>query len=223
MTWSLERHILCIAKYEIPMTDLDKALADIAEMRERVAQSLEFHGYGPQALAATAILAGAGGITQIFLVPAPDAEPLAYFTVWTIVAACAIAIIGVEAARRVGRSHGGLGGEMLLSAAWRFAPAGLAGLLTSLVILRHAPEAAWMLPGLWQIMLSLGVFAAAHSLPRAMILVAAWYLLTGLACLVYASGPHAFSPFAMALPFCGGQLLAAAVMGLSRGGDHDEE
>ncbi len=205
------------------MTDLDKALAEIAEMRERVAQSLEFRGYGPQALAATAILAGAGGFAQIFLIPAPDAAPLAYFALWTIVAACATAIIGVEATRRVRGDHDGLGGEMLRSAARRVAPAGLAGLLTSLVILRHAPEAAWMLPGLWQIMLSLGVFAAAHSLPRAMILVAAWYLSTGLACLVHAAGPHAFSPFAMALPFCGGQLLAAAVMGLSRGGARDQE
>ncbi|BBU63217.1 hypothetical protein MSC49_31520 [Methylosinus sp. C49] len=205
------------------MTDVDKALADIAEMRERVAQSLEFRGYGPQALAATAILAGAAGFTQIFLIPTPDSEPFAYFALWTFVAGFAIVIIGVEAARRVATEHGGLGGEMLLSAARRFAPAGLAGLLTSLVILRHAPEAAWMLPGLWQIMLSLGVFAAAHSLPRAMILVAAWYLSTGLACLVYAAGPHAFTPFAMALPFCGGQILAAVVMRLSRGGDHDEE
>ena len=38
-----------------------------------------------------------------------------------------------------------------------------------------------MLPGLWQIIFSLGVFASCRCLPRLMYLVGGWFLLTGLA------------------------------------------
>jgi hypothetical protein len=69
-----------------------------------------------------------------------------------------------------------------------------------------------MLPGLWQILYSLGVFASCRLLPRATFVVAVFYLATGLACLALARGAAAFSPWAMGLPFGSGQLLAAAVL-----------
>lgn len=192
--------------------DVEKALLEIAEIRGHVARSVEFHGYGPQALVLTGLLAAAGGGAQALFLPAPGEAPLDYIFFWASVACLALAVIGAEAFRRARPNHGGMANDMLRAAARAFAPAGLAGLFTSLTILRHAPEAAWMLPGLWQIMLSLGVFAASASLPGMMTAVAAWYLATGLACLTYASGPDAFSPLAMALPFLGGQCFAAAIL-----------
>ena len=69
-----------------------------------------------------------------------------------------------------------------------------------------------MLPGLWQILFSLGIFASCRLLPRAIFGVAVFYLASGLACLALARGELAFSPWAMGLPFGTGQLLAAAVL-----------
>ena len=69
-----------------------------------------------------------------------------------------------------------------------------------------------MLPGLWQILFSLGVFASCRLLPRAMFLVATFYMACGLATLATARGDAAFSPWAMGLPFGVGQWLAAAVL-----------
>jgi hypothetical protein len=91
-------------------------------------------------------------------------------------------------------------------------PAGIAGLLLTVVLFRFAPQSLWMLPGLWQIVFSLGIFASCRSLPRPMFAAALWYLAAGLACLAFASGVHAFSPLAMALPFGLGQLYMAVVL-----------
>jgi hypothetical protein len=74
-----------------------------------------------------------------------------------------------------------------------------------------------MLPGLWQIVFSLGIFASCRSLPRPMFAAAVWYLAAGLLSLAFANGVHAFSPFAMAVPFGIGQFYMAAVLYLSIG------
>jgi hypothetical protein len=78
-----------------------------------------------------------------------------------------------------------------------------------------------MLPGLWQIVFSLGVFASRRYLPRPIFAIGLWYLASGLACLAFAGGAAAFSPWAMGAPFGIGQLLVAAVLqhNLRQGGD----
>jgi len=60
------------------------------------------------------------------------------------------------------------------------------------------------------------------SVPRPMFAAGVWYLATGLAALAFANGVHAFSPWAMALPFGIGQLLVALVLFRSIG-EHDAQ
>jgi hypothetical protein len=193
------------------MSDLDRALADISAMRRQMTQATLFRGYGPAALAAT------GG-----WIAAPLQEFASYLALWTLVATAAIAIIAIEAVRRSSQEHGGLADDMLKAAAEQFLPAALAGVLLTAVIGARVPDAIWMLPGLWQIVLSLGVAAACTSLPRPMIAVSLWYLGCGLACLVFASDGAALSPWAMGLPFGIGQILSAVLLKHSFGGDDGE-
>jgi hypothetical protein len=84
--------------------------------------------------------------------------------------------------------------------------------MLTLVLVRSAPESLWMLPGLWQVLYSLGIFASCRLLPRATFGVAVFYLIAGLLTLAFARGELAFSPWAMGLPFGAGQLFAAAVL-----------
>ena len=70
----------------------------------------------------------------------------------------------------------------------------------------------WMLPGLWELIFSLGVFASCRFLPRQMFAVGVWYLACGLTCLMAASGSKALSPWEMGIPFGVGQLLVAVVL-----------
>src|SRR5205823_4477043 len=79
------------------------------------------------------------------------------------------------------------------------------GLLVTAVLLGSAPQNSWMLPGMWQIIYSLGIFSSCRFLPRAMLVAGGWYLITGLACMAIADS-RALSPFAMGVPFGVGQL-----------------
>ena len=91
-----------------------------------------------------------------------------------------------------------------------------------MVIYRYAPDALQLLPGLWQIVFSLGVFASCRSLPRGMFAVGVWYLAVGLATLALAASAP-FAALAMAIPFGAGQFLMAFVLYRATGGDHGEE
>jgi hypothetical protein len=92
----------------------------------------------------------------------------------------------------------------------------------ALVLIRFAPDALWMLPGLWQILVSLGLFAALRSLPRSVALAAAWYLVAGVCVLILSSASRALTPWAMGIPFAVGQLLLAAILHFAFGTPDDE-
>lgn len=111
---------------------------------------------------------------------------------------------------------------MLAAAAEQFLPSAFAGVLLTFVLLARAPETLWMLPGLWQVVLSVGLFAACRNLPPLMRVAAAWYLATGLVCLAYTRDEYALSPWAMGLPFAIGETLAAVLLWLSYRGGHGE-
>ncbi len=100
------------------------------------------------------------------------------------------------------------------------APSLLAGALVTAAIVQRQPTAAWMLPGLWSLIFSLGIFASVRLMPRATLVGATYYVLAGIAALTWGSGDAALSPWTMAGTFGGGQLLAAAILyfTLERGG-----
>jgi hypothetical protein len=79
------------------------------------------------------------------------------------------------------------------------------------VIVRYVPEARWIIPGLWQLISSLGVFSSCRFLPRPMVAAGAWYMLTGLICISLGDA-RALSPWTMGISFGMGQLLVAAIL-----------
>lgn len=196
------------------MRDLDRALADISEIRSQIARGAEFRGYGAATLAATGVFALVAALIQPHLIYDPARAPLLYVGLWAATAVLSLVVIAAETIARSHRVHSGMAQEMILSAAEQFLPAGIAGVLLTAVLLRFAPEALWMLPGLWQVVFALGVFASCRFLPRPMLLVGGWYLAAALASLVLARGSHAFAPWAMGAPFAIGQFSVAAILQL---------
>jgi hypothetical protein len=194
------------------MTDLDKALADILAIRSQIAAGTAFHGYGPATVAGTGGVALATALAQFFWLDDPSGNPLIFFVGWAAAALISAAMIWTEMLARTRRHHSGLADAMILQAIEQFLPAGIAGVLLAIVLWRFAPEALWMLPGLWQMLVSLGVFASVRSLPRTVAFAGAWYFVAGFATLLLASQSHALSPWTMGLPFVIGQLLMAAIL-----------
>jgi hypothetical protein len=204
------------------MLDLQKALTDISAIRGQMARGTTFRGYGPAALTTTGVLALLTAIIQAVWLHDPINNIAAYLGLWIATACLSVLIVATEAVRRSQQAHSGLADDMLRAAAEDFLPAAIAGALLTGVIVRFAPGNSWMLPGLWQVLFSLGVFASCRSLPRAMIAVAAWYLGAGLVCLAAASATQLLSPWAMGLPFAVGQFLAAFLLWRSFGGSDGE-
>jgi len=194
------------------VTDLYRALADINAIRGQVARGTTFRGYGPATLTATAALAVLAAVAQSHLLKAPTRQLGSYLAIWVATAALSLFVTSIETVTRSQRVHSGLAKEMIHSAAEQFLPAIMAGLLLTVVVARSVPQSAWMLPGLWQVLYSLGVFASCKFLPRQMIVVGIWYLATGLAYLATGGGEWALSPWVMGVPFGVGQLLVAAVL-----------
>jgi len=203
------------------MKDLERALADITAIRSQMARGTQFRGYGPVTVAATGLLALLAATLQALYLPDPAASQIAYLVLWGGLAALAVTLTAAEMIARTRRVHGGLADEMLYAAAEQYIPAGVAGTLITVVLYRYAPGQLWMLPGLWQIIFSLGVFASCRSLPRGMFAVGVWYLAAGLASLALANAAP-LSPLAMAIPFSVGQFLMAFVLYRATG-DHDDQ
>jgi hypothetical protein len=193
------------------MNDLNKALADLSSIRRQVAQTTEFRGYGPITLAATGLLALAAAGAQAIWLTDPAANIPAYLTLWIATAILSAALIGTEMYARTRRIHSGMSGEMIRMAVEQFLPAAGVGALLTVALVRFVPGSFWMVPGLWQVIFSLGVFSSCRFLPRPMAAAGAWYLITGLTCIALADA-RALSPWAMGIPYSAGQLLVAAIL-----------
>ena len=192
------------------MRELDRALADIGAIRHQIARQEGFRGYGPATVGGTGVLAAAVATGQ--WLGGPVSGPAVYFATRIAAAAMAVLIVGAEAATRSRRLRSRLADAMILAAAADFVPAGIAGAGLAAVLALAEPASLWMLPGLWQIALGLGFFAASRSLPRAMAVVGGWYIATGALTLGLTAGTHALSPWAMGVPFAAGQILAAVLL-----------
>jgi hypothetical protein len=202
------------------MNDLYKALGDISSIRKQMASTTEFRGYGPATLATTGVFAILAGSLQRVFVPDPANHISVYLSIWISTAVLSATLTAVQMYTRTRRLHSSLSNEMLRMAVEQFLPSVGAGLLLTVVLMLYIPSAAWMLPGLWQIIFSLGIFSSCRFLPKPMIAAAAWYLLAGLGCIAI-GGSRALSPLAMAIPFGAGQFLVAAIL-LNTSGAEDE-
>lgn len=205
------------------MQDLHKALADIDAIKKQVARGTQFRGYGPATIALTGVLALIAAAAQSLLLANPNEQVTAYFTIWIGTALASAALIGAETITRSRRLHSELADEMIFSAIEQLIPVGVAGALLTFVLLRFAADSLWMMPGLWQILFSLGIFASCRVLPRALFAVGAWYLSSGLVCIALAASGLAWSPWLMGIPFGVGQLMMAAILHRALGGAHGED
>ena len=195
------------------MNDLRQALSEIHIIRNQVARGTEFRGYGPASIAVSGVLAFLVAALQAqWMAKTSKPHPATWLAAWAATAAVAVLLTGTETFARARKVHVGLAAEMIQSAVSQFLPAIVVGFLLTVVIMQVAVQECWMLPGLWELIFSLGVFASCRFLPRQMFVVGVWYLAAGLFCLAAGSATHALSPWSMGVPFGIGQLLVAAVL-----------
>lgn len=201
--------VLCVAKR---MSDLHEALSQIREIRTRIESSQAFRGYRAVPTAISGLFAALAALAQHAWIDATDLR--SYVWLWIGCALASIALAGIAMGVHCTRSASPLTrARSLLAIAKLGAPLAVGAIITWIIV-RTAPEAGWALPGLWQLLFALGLFASASLLPRAILGVALFYLATG--AFVLALGPRALAPSCMGIPFAVGQIAAAMILALSR-------
>lgn len=190
--------------------ELRHAISQIAEIHEHLARTEIFRGYRSVTVASSGVVGIIAALIQAVCIPQPAERLGSYLTLWCVAAAVNLAIVGIGLWSRTWNG-GTVSRRTAAFAVEQFLPSIIAGGLLAFVISERASDSIWMLPGLWAILFSLGIFASVRMLPRAVLFVGAWYLLGGIGAL--AVGPSAaLTPWTMAIIFGIGQLLAALVL-----------
>jgi hypothetical protein len=203
------------------MRDINKALSDIVEIRSRIAAGTAFRGYGPLAIIITGVIGLLTATAQSLFLPAiTDSQ---FVWCWIGAGLLSALVVRLEMQDRSQRLHSGLADAMIHQAIAQFLPAAAAALFLPLFLLRYVPQSLWLMPGLWQIFVSLGIFASLRSLPASVSWGGFFYFLSGSASLFLANQTHALSPWMMGAPFFLGQCLIAALLWRAAGDDDDED
>jgi hypothetical protein len=189
-----------------------EALRLITEIRERMARSQDFQGFASLAVAFSSLLAFVGAASQRYLVPSPMEDLSRYLLIWIIIAALSLSAAAMGLRSWTKRTGSELGREKTILAIEQVAPCLVVGALLTFFVYRDAPELCWVLPGLWSLLFSLGVFASRRMLSREVFWVGVYYVAAGTVCLSLGHGIHALAPWQMELCFGGGQLVGAAVL-----------
>jgi hypothetical protein len=195
--------------------ELHEALTQITEIRLQMARTQVFRGYHSIPTVFSGVLAIGAAAVQSVWIPNPVEAISHYLLLWFAVAFFSVVAAGVEMWMHCRRSTSALTREVTWLAVEQFLPAVVGGALLTYALVNAAPESVALLPGLWQVLFSLGVFASCRLLPRSVFAVGVFYMAAGMVSLVWARGDLSLSPWVMGLPFGIGQLLAATVLYLT--------
>jgi hypothetical protein len=203
--------------------ELHEALDQLSEIRLQIARTESFRGYRSATAAFSGLVAITTAAIQFAVVPEPAADPRGYLLLWICAAIVSVAVTGVEMVARCRQTASPTAVRMTWMAVEQFLPCTIAGAVVTFVLSLRSPESVWLLPGLWGVLFSLGIFASSRLLPRPVVVVGLYYLVCGALSLGFAQGPTALSPWVMGCTFGGGQLLAAAVLYLTLERNHGRQ
>ena len=188
------------------MTDVGRALEQIAEIHEHLAKSEIYRGWRSIPVACSGLVGIAAGATQ----PALDASGFTFYwvTIGTLALLVGCSEIAWHFVMRATPTERRRSSQVL----GQFLPALVAGALVTGALVRFGPEFVRLLPGVWALLFGVGIFAARPYVPRASGWVALYYWTAGLLLLWSSDWLNVLSPWAVGGTFGGGQLLAAVVL-----------
>lgn len=146
--------------------ELQRALADLAEVRDRLAHVQRFEGYSGPAAAASGVCALVAGLVQHQLAPVPQTPEgfRVYLLVWLTCLVVALAINYGAVVIWMLKSRGPGAQSQFQSAARTIAPSVLLGGALSIALIQHG--AYDLLPGTWFALYAIGLFASRDAIPN---------------------------------------------------------
>lgn len=187
--------------------EVERALADIAEVRDRLASVQEFRGYSGAAAALSGAIAIVAGAVQFVTAPTPQspADMQRYLVIWFSCLAAALAINYGALLVWYIRNAGLAERRQTRTVGLAILPAIGLGAVLSLAMIGH--QLVWLLPGIWYASYGIGLFSSRAMLPRGVIWVASVF---GFAGAVLILAPNPLMPLAywvMPAGFGAGQIL----------------
>ncbi|MFA5941599.1 MAG: hypothetical protein WC809_19795 [Sinimarinibacterium sp.] len=194
------------------MNDVERAISQIEDIRAQLAASTRFRGIAPKGSALTGVFACVVAIAQTLWPDTLAQDHLRYVAVWAVFTVASVTIVAIEAISISRALHGPIADTLLGAVSRQVLPFGGAGAVITFAICRFSPDAAWMLPGIWQILIALVGFSAQPNLPRNVVWPARWYFLSGSVVLGLAGSSGTLSPWMMGLPLAIGQFVVVLIL-----------
>ncbi|HZT12126.1 MAG TPA: hypothetical protein VFA29_04970 [Candidatus Baltobacteraceae bacterium] len=196
------------------MTGLERALADIAEVRERLGNVQRFKGYSALASAASGVFALTAGAVQLAIDPRVDTVQRGhlYFAIWLVCCAASVLINYGAIAHWYVNDATARERWQTATVGLSIAPALVLGAALSLALLQAGLFA--FLPGVWCGCYGVGLFASRTTIPRDAVFVAAGFLIAG--CVLLFTPAIALQWWVLAAAFGAGQTAIAVFVARER-------
>lgn len=188
------------------MRDLERALADIAEVRERLGHAQRFRGYSGIAAMTSGVFAIAGGVVQALLVPTVSTvhQGHLYAALWLTCCAAAILVNYGAIAHWYVNDATARDRWQTATVGYSILPALVLGAMFSIAFFRF--NLYQLLPAVWYGCYGVGLFASRTTLPRHVLPIAAAFLFAGIA-LLFVPASIALSWWVVPVGFGLGQIL----------------
>jgi hypothetical protein len=190
--------------------EVRRALADLAEVRGRMATVQRFDGYSGNAAIASGGVALVAGAVQWYLSPFPATlrDDVRYLAIWLTCLGFALAInYGAILVWRT-RNHNAFADIQMRNVGMSIFPAVAAGgVITGALVARELYD---LLPGMWCAIYALGLFASRSQVPREVVGVAIAF--GAAACVLLFLHGAALAWWIMPLAFGGGQITIGSLV-----------
>ncbi|MDE2403547.1 MAG: hypothetical protein KGM17_02380 [Sphingomonadales bacterium] len=193
------------------MQDVERAIAEIAGIRSRLAESSQFRGYSPESLGVIGMIAVVLGVV-LAVRPAIAPTLAAQVLAWGTLMLAASVSLTVEALVRARGRHGALALDMARAVLKGMLPFTVTGAATAIALVAYAPAALWLAPALWLMLVGLVCFSWKPMMPDAIVWAGVWYLGAGIALLVMGGRTGQTPPLAMAAAIGIGHLFIACLL-----------
>ena len=192
--------------------DLQQALSDLAEVRDRLAHVQRFEGYSGPAAFASGVAALLAGYVQFVLAPRPSTPAAlhAYVTIWMSCLAAALVLNYGAVAVWVLKHRGPGAQSQFRTAARSIAPSVVLGGALTVALLDHG--AYGLLPGTWFALYALGLFASRGAIPPATLPVIFAFSALALIFLVTRFSADSLAWWVMPLGFGLGQIAIGTLI-----------
>jgi len=194
------------------VVEIERALSDLAEVRDRLVRVQRFEGYSALAAVSSGFGALVAGYVQARLAPLPatSASLHAYVVIWMSCLAVALTLNYGAAAIWMLRHRGPAAASGFRTAARSIAPSVVLGGLLTVALIDRAAYA--LLPGTWFALYSLGLYASRDVIPRATVLVTVGFAVMAALFLVSPLQHVALAWWVMPLGFGVGQVAVGALI-----------